>query len=94
MLKFQNTGAKVTGVLLANAYGEGGANVPEVPLTTGLIQEVTSVAVPAELVLMVTPKPEKPMLPVIKAACRVCAKVMTTAATVVRRISFFIGVGG
>jgi hypothetical protein len=34
------------------------------------------------------------MLPVIKAACRVCAKVMTTAATVVRRISFFIGVGG
>ena len=62
VLKFHGA-VKTAGVLLATT-----ANEPASPETTGAIQEVTAVAVEAELLSKVTPMPEKPMLPVIAVA--------------------------
>ena len=86
-MKFQVAGVKVTAVMLGTD-----ANEPEGSVATGVIQLVTAVAVAAELALRVTP-PIKPMLPVIKSAWRVCAKVITRAVTILNSVVIFIIIG-
>ena len=51
VLKFHEPPANATGVLFGTANGAGVLKSPEVPETTGEIQEVTAVAVAAEPVL-------------------------------------------
>jgi hypothetical protein len=85
VLKYQAPGVKWAEVPEEIKF----AKVPEANMAMGLIQEVTSVAVTAELVSNVTP-PVKPILPVIGTSANIVSVDNSTAAMSINDLSVFM----